>query len=232
MKVGKKTTFILLALTAATGLLAGCGGEQAPVDEINITCETSADFKEAADSEHQFPDTYLIAEQNYFDYQPGLECAAFSSAYVLRHFGEEADGLELFEDFPGKLPDGNGVYPSGVEQFWNELEGYSAEFKSGGTADELKGLVSTGVPVIVFIHVEEPYTTAHNTHYLPLIGYDEEYFYFAESLDYLANCKDELELGYNRKTEISKFERLWSNIDGVWEQPYFVIMKDMVGGTK
>ena len=224
MHANKKPLLTLLALACATGLLAGCGG--APVEEIRIACEASADIKEDADSEHQFPDTYLITEQNYFDYQPGLECAAFSSAYVLRHFGEEADGLELFEDFPGKLPDGSGVYPSGVKQFWDDLEGYAAEFKSGGTVEELKGLVSTGVPVIVFIHVEEPYTTTHNTHYLPLIGYDEEYFYFAESLDYLANCKDGPGLGYNRKTEISKFERLWSNIDGVWEQPYFVITRE------
>lgn len=226
MKASKKTICTPLALACAAGLLAGCVGQQVPVREIDTGCEASVDGQEDTACNAPVPDTYLITANNYFDYQPGLECAAFSSAYLLRHFGKAANGLELFKDFPGKLPDGNGVYPSGVEQFWDDLEGYSADFNSGGTVDELKELVSTGVPVIVFIHVEEPYTTTHATHYLPLIGYDEQYFYFAESLDYLANCKNEPDLSYNRKTEISKFERLWSNIDGVWDQPYFVIMKD------
>ena len=152
MHASKKPLLTLLAFSCATGLLAGCGGNQASVEETHTVCEASADITDDADRNHLFPDTYLITEDNYFDYQPGLECAAFSSAYVLRHFGEEADGLELFEGFPGKLPDGNGVYPSGVKQFWDDLEGYSADFKNGGTVEELKGLVSTGVPVIVFIH--------------------------------------------------------------------------------
>ena len=167
----------------------------------------------------------MITAENQFDYQPGLECSAFASAYVLRHFGEDAWGMELFEDFPGKLSVG-GVLPTGIEQFFREhAGGYRAEFRRGGTIEDLKREVSKGVPVIVFIHVEEPYDTPHNTHYLPLIGYNSEYFYFAESLDYMANCKDEVGLRYNRKTEISKFERLWKNIDATWENPYFVVTK-------
>lgn len=120
---------------------------------------------------------------------------------------------------------GVGVYPSGLEEFFNKGEGYKAEFKTDGTVEKLKQLMSEGVPVIVFIHVEEPYESTHNTHYVPLVGYDAEYLYLAESLEYLANCKDDSELGYNRKIEQSKFERLWTNIDSTWERPYFIIQK-------
>lgn len=171
------------------------------------------------------PESYMITTGNRIDYQPGLECAAFSSAYLLRHFGEEAAGLALFETFPDKASDG-GVMPYGIETFFNDYGGYEADFKCGGTVDEIKALVSGGTPVIVFIHVAEPYESTHNTHYIPVIGYDEDYLYFAESLTEFANCKEETGAAYNRKTDIAKFERLWVNIDGAFDQPYFEITKN------
>ena len=170
------------------------------------------------------PERYLVQRENRFDYQPGgIECAAFSSAYLLRHYGEEASGLPLFENFPGKLADGNGVYPSGIVEMFAG-RGYEAEFITGATVDQLKQEVAKGAPVIVFIHVEVPYSNPHYTHYIPVVGYDEQYIYFAESLDYLANCKEESGLVYNRKTPIEEFEKLWSNIDGVYEHPYFRVV--------
>lgn len=164
------------------------------------------------------PETYMIREKNYFDYQSGLECAAFSSAYILRHFGEKADGVELFKNFPGKVSDG-GVSPYGIVKFF-QSRGYKAEFKCNGTIEELKMEVSKGIPVIVFIRVNEQEL---GTHYIPLVGYDKDYFYFAESLPYMANYKDEEDLPYNRKIEISEFKKLWYNIDGRWNYPYFII---------
>lgn len=225
----KKIMNTAFAMAAAILLLAGCGKNTPyPTDDTSGNDQSTSgsshsEVQITESAEAGYPESYFITDKNYFDYQPGLECSAFASAYVLRHFGEEADGLELFKDFPGKLPGGAGVYPSGVEQFWNDRGGYTAEFKSSGTIEELKRLVSTGVPVIVFIHVEEPYESTHNTHYLPLVGYDTDYLYFSESLEYLANCKDEPDLSYNRKTELSKFERLWTNIDSTWNNPYFII---------
>ena len=69
-----------------------------------------------------YPDSYMVKTNNYFDYQPGLECAAFSSAYLLRYYGQEAEGLKLFETFPGKLS-GGGVRPDGVTEFFKS-QGY------------------------------------------------------------------------------------------------------------
>lgn len=169
------------------------------------------------------PESFIITKQNHMDYQSGLECAAFASAYVLRHFEEEAVGGELYKTYPGKLPQG-GIAPNGVETFFNE-RGYKIKYVCNGTVNDLKAEISKGVPVIVFIHVQEPYTSTHDTHYVPLVGYDQDYFYFAESISDLANCKQEKNVPYNRKTRIADFERLWKNIDGIWENPYFIISK-------
>ena len=53
-----------------------------------------------------FPHSFMIDSDNYYDYQDGMQCAAFSSAYVLRHFGEAAEGMDIFADFPNRAPDG------------------------------------------------------------------------------------------------------------------------------
>lgn len=174
-------------------------------------------------SDGTYPDAYMVTAKNRFDYQTGLECSAFSSAYVLRHYGEDASGVELFKTYPNKVPN-RGVPPYGIEKFF-QARGYEAVFKEDGTIADLKRLVSKGAPVIVFIHLTEPYASTHNTHYLPLVGYDKEYLYFAESLSEFANCKAEKDVVYNRKTDIAKFRRLWDNIDGMWDNPYFLITK-------
>lgn len=210
----KKKWKQLFIAALAVCVLSGCTGEPATGNSAGDT--SSSDLSALG-----VPERYLVQSENRFDYQPGnIQCAAFSSAYLLRHYGEEVSGLPLFENFPGKLADGNGVYPTGIVQMFQE-RGYEAEFITGATVDQLKQEVAKGAPVIVFIHVEVPYSNPHYTHYIPVVGYDEQYIYFAESLNDLANCKDESGLVYNRKTSIEEFEKLWSNIDGVYEHPFF-----------
>lgn len=166
----------------------------------------------------EYPPAVMNKSDNYFDYQSGLECSGYSSAYILRFFGQEADGKRLYENFPGKIP--QGATPDGIVTFFR-TQGYSIEFKKNASIEELKHDISLGVPVISFIRVnmEEPYT-----HYVPIIGYDEDYFYFAESLPYMANCQDE-NLPYNRKTPIEEYKNLCRNVDGMYQCPYFVISK-------
>ncbi len=204
----KRFTVLMVCLMLATAF-TGCGNKKEALVEH-------------AASVSGIPEAYMIEEDNYFDYQPGLECSAFASAYLLRHYGVEATGLELFQDFPDKVPDGSGVYPQGIVTFFSDL-GYQAEFVYDATVEELKEEVAKGAPVIVFIHVGDPEVNVHYTHYVPIVGYDETYFYFAESLDYMANCKDEEDLPYNRKTEIKDFQKIWANIEGYWDYPYFSI---------
>ena len=60
-----------------------------------------------------YPDNYLVKRNNRIDIQNKRECAAFSTAYVMRHFGMEADGDELYINFPSKMRSGD-VYPKGI----------------------------------------------------------------------------------------------------------------------
>ena len=60
-----------------------------------------------------YPDSFIITTENHFETQVINECSAFSSAYVMRHFGETKKGLELYEEFNYKLPFSGYVLPKG-----------------------------------------------------------------------------------------------------------------------
>lgn len=168
-----------------------------------------------------FPDSYIINKENRFDYQSGLECSAYASAYVLRSYGVEADGIELYKTYPNKVADGSGVYPSGIKTFFKNKD-YNIDFFEQGSIEGAKRAISKGVPIIAFIRIE---AESRYTHYVPMIGYDEEYFYLAESLPQYANCQDAEGLPYNRKEKIAYFEEIWSDVEGMYNIPYFVISK-------
>lgn len=190
-------------------------------EEENLSEIESVPEVENSGEKESLPEEYFIETENYFDYQTGMECSAFASAYVLRHFGIEATGTELYKDYPGKLDNG-GVMPSGIIQFFDD-QGYEAEFVENGTLEDLKMELCKGTPVIVFIHVVSPYTSCHDTHYVPMVGYDSDYVYLAESMESFANAKGDETLPYNRKVDNTYFLELWENIDGYWDYPYFVI---------
>lgn len=229
--------FVLMSACVLLGCaLSGCKTQTSPQEDNATTETTFAEYsteiettskEQTAATKIDFPSTYMVEnEKNYIDYQSGPDCSAFSSAYLLRHYGVKASGSQLFETFPGKLPDGNGVYPQGIVSFFLD-QGYEAEFVCDATVEQLKQELAKGAPVIVFIHGAYPYTSTHNTHYVPIIGYDEMNFYFADSAAGLANCKDD-GLAYNRKTDIETFMKLWANIDSTWDYPYFSIIPPKV----
>lgn len=149
------------------------------------------------------PDEYMISTKNRFDYQKRYECSGYASAYVLRSLGVEADGLELYEQFTDKNQDGT-LAPG---HLWENLKklGYKSRLLTGDIMD-LKHAVSRGTPVIVLIKVDtnQPYL-----HYVAIVGYDEQYFYAADSLSYLVNEKEQE--FYNRRIAIEDFRQLWKN---------------------
>ncbi|AWE07639.1 peptidase [Lysinibacillus sp. 2017] len=150
-----------------------------------------------------YPANYLIQHNNRIDFQNNTECAAFSTAYLLRHFGLEAEGDALYTHFPSKTRAGN-VYPKGIR---TELRknGFKTNYYKGNI-NTLKYEVSKGTPVIVFIKVHKD---RNNLHFVPVVGYDEEYIYLSESLGHLVNCDDDHE-SYNRKVPINEFKKLWN----------------------
>ena len=160
------------------------------------------------------PKMYIIEEINKIDIQNNYECEAFSSAYILRHFGIQADGNELYKDYPYKLFDGT-IAPKGIIKFFIKL-GFKVSFNKGNI-NTLKKQISKGIPVIVLIRV---FPNKRYLHFVPVIGYDEEYLYFADSLKYTINCTGKY---YNRKTKISDFEAIWRTWIPFYKNTYILV---------
>lgn len=160
------------------------------------------------------PKSYCIQTLNRIDIQNKYECAAFSSAFILRHLGEEADGNELYKGFPRKLLDGT-INPKGIIIFFKR-RGLDASYLSGNV-NTLKKRLTQGVPVILFIKV---FPNKRYLHFVPIIGYDDKYFYLADSLKQTINCD---EVFYNRKLLISELEALWKTWLPFSKNSYIVV---------
>lgn len=144
---------------------------------------------------------FIITKGNHIDFQDGYKCSAFSSAYVLRHWGVEANGNEMYTIMPNKMQNGY-VYPKGIQNLLSQY-GFAVKYCTGNIT-ALKNAVSRGNPVIVMIRVRPDKNWLH---YVPVVGYDEENIFVAESLAELVNCDEQ---NYNRKIPISEFKKLWN----------------------
>lgn len=149
------------------------------------------------------PSKYLIEIPNRIDFQTVLECSAFSCAYLLRHFGQDVEGLTVYENMPNKMKNGS-VYPKGIINYLNS-RGLHVQYCKGSVA-QLKNEIAKGTPVIVFIKV---FPNKKYYHYVPIVGYDDTYFYLAESLKDLVNIQTKSNI-YNRKISVAELKKLWA----------------------
>ena len=144
---------------------------------------------------------FVIKKANRIDLQKKYDCSAFSSAYILRHWDIEAQGNKLYEIISNKTKDGL-VPPKGI---LNMLSHYGFKVKyCASNITALKNEVSKGNPVIVMIRVR---TDENWLHFVPVVGYDEQHIFLAESMADFINCD---ELYYNRKISIEEFKSLWN----------------------
>lgn len=148
----------------------------------------------------QYKREFMLKTPNRIDYQRGTECSGFSSAYVLRSFGIEADGRELYARIPYKLP-GGAVLPGVLRREIGRC-GLKVRYVKGNL-ETLKADLSEGKRVIVFIRTR---TDKRWLHFVPIVGYDEENIYIAESMGSLVNCKDEHS---NRRLTNEEFLKFW-----------------------
>ncbi len=160
------------------------------------------------------PKEFMITIENYIDYQPHYECSGYASAYVLRSLGEDVGGIELYNDITNKNDDGT-VPPEVLIKYLTE-KGYPVKLHSGTTM-QLKHEISKGTPVIAFVRTspKEDYF-----HYLPIVGYDEEFIYAAESLKYKENTENEY---YNRIIGNSDFEKMWET--GIFKKNTYITIQ-------
>lgn len=144
---------------------------------------------------------FVIKKPNRIDLQKNYECSAFSSAYFLRHRDIEAQGNKLYETISNKTKDGL-VSPKGILNMLSHY-GFKAKYCAGNIT-ALKNEVSKGNPVIVMIRVR---ADENWLHFVPVVGYDEQHIFLAESMADFINCDEPY---YNRKIPIKEFKTLWN----------------------
>lgn len=156
-------------------------------------------------------ESYLITKPNRYETQGGVECSAFASAYVYRHFGKQVNGNDLYKEMPCKSLKGY-VYCKGIVRLAKKY-GFEAVFHMGNLK-ALKNTVANGNPVIVMVRSS---AKSHNLHYITVVGYDNENFYAVDSAASLRNAREQ---HYNRVIPVKEFKKLW-NISMLHQPLYF-----------
>lgn len=172
-------------------------------------------------SKKNYPLTHIITKKNHIEIQKNFECSAYSTAYLMRHLGIQADAEDIYKIMPNKMSNGY-VYPKGIVRLLKQ-QGFKATIRIGNI-EELKKEVSKDTPVIVLIKV---YKNKSYLHYVPVIGYDEKNLYIAESLKDLINTN---EINYNRRISISEFKKLWNTSDlkmPLYKYTYITVSRSM-----
>ena len=146
-------------------------------------------------------ESYMIIDSTRVDPQTGFKCSAFSSAYVMRHFGNEVNGDSIYELMPEKMTDGY-VYPKGILKFFKK-ENFKVAYNMGNIVS-LKNSIAKGHPVIVMIKIQPDKDWLH---YVPIVGYSPDSVYVAESIPELCNSRGP---NYSRTISTEEFKVLWN----------------------
>lgn len=147
------------------------------------------------------PDKCMLSKPDLIpDTQRGFECSACSMAFLMRWYGEEADGIKMFhaEDYPCKFE--LGAYPK-VFKTYLEPKGYKVKYYTG-TLNDIKNCLSKGNPVIVLLIYPK-----NILHYAPVVGYDEKFIYLQDSVP---KFRTNNEKEYNERRTYSEFLKLWN----------------------
>ncbi len=144
---------------------------------------------------------FMVHKENRIDMQKGNSCSGYSTAYILRHYDIPAYGEDIYMKMTNKLTTGY-VYPKEIKKILKKY-GFSVKYCIGNL-NALKNEVSKGNPVIVFIKVRRDKKWLH---FVPVVGYDEDNLFIAESLEELVNSNEKT---YNRKISNKDFKALWN----------------------
>lgn len=157
------------------------------------------------------PAEWMAGSGSYIAYQSGNACSAYASAYVLRYLGVETDGEALYPEIKRVF----GFVPvTSVVALFRQY-GFAAQ-SYYGDINTLKKRLSEGVPVIAFIRA------GNDTHYVAVVGYDEEYIYLADSIEGNANADGGV---YNRRLRLAEFEEIWKTSAYPMNNVYVVIRR-------
>lgn len=175
-------------------------------------------FPKIDSSEVELPTKFSAPINGTFELQGRNQCSAFSTAFVLRSFGQSAKGSEVYTELPYKIPFSGYVLPKGIVTYL-ESNGYNPKILKGNLST-LKGkLVEGATPVIVLVG-----NGLYWQHYMTFVGFDSEKreMYFFDS----GREKDENDdLPGNRTMTNDYFMKWWNNGLPVFDHVYITVGK-------
>lgn len=151
-----------------------------------------------------------------FELQGKNQCAAFSTAFVLRNSGIQAKGVEVYAKIPFKIPISGYVLPKGVISYL-QSQGLKPMIYKGDLSSLKASLVQGAAPVIVLVG-----NGLFWQHYMTLVGFDDDKseLYFVDS----NKANDEnAELPGNRTMTNDYFLKWWSNGLPVFNHVYITV---------
>ena len=161
------------------------------------------------------PTSYHVVKEGQFEKQAANQCSAFSTAYILRLFGKDASGAEVYKQIQYKIPISGYVLPKGILTYMKDNNLNSKIYT--GTLDSLKSRLALGNPVIVLIgrHIRWQ-------HYMTLVGYDNERkeLYFFDSGQQGDQNGD---LPGNRTMTEERFQVSWNNGLPIFNRMYITV---------
>lgn len=166
------------------------------------------------------PNKFDVPINTGFEIQGKNQCAAFSTAFILRNFNRKAEGSEVYTGIPYKIPISGYVLPKGVVTYI-QSQGFSPTLFKGDISSLKTRLVQGNNPIIVLVGNGLLWQ-----HYMTLVGYDNEKqeLHFFDS----GREKDEnADLPGNRTMAEDYFLKWWNNGLPVFNHIYISVEKTL-----
>ena len=155
-----------------------------------------------------------------FELQGKNQCAAYSTAFVLRNSGKQAKGIAVYDEIPYKIPISGYVLPKGVITYLHS-QGLKPMIYKGDLSSLKARLVQGNAPIIVLVG-----NGLFWQHYMTLVGFDDDKseLYFVDSNK---ENDENVELQGNRTMTNDYFLKWWSNGLPVFNHVYIMVGKTL-----
>jgi len=139
-----------------------------------------------------------------FELQGKNQCAAYSTAFVLRNSSKPAKGIEVYAKIPFKIPISGYVLPKGVISYL-QSQGLEPMIYKGNLSSLKARLVQMRTPIIILVG-----NGLFWQHYMTLVGFDDDKseLYFVDSNK---GNDENAEFPGNRTMKDDYFLKWWSN---------------------
>ena len=166
------------------------------------------------------PEKFDVPINTGFELQGKSQCAAFSTAFVIRNFGQKAKGSEVYARMHYKIPVSGYVLPKGIITYL-ETQGFRPAIFKGDINSLKASLVQGNNPVIVIVG-----NGFFWQHYMTLVGYNtekQELYFFDSGRDNDENAG----IQGNRTMTEEYFLKWWNNGLPIFNHVYITVEKTL-----